>query len=233
MEIITTTAPIALDELKKYFANKETGFLIDYTNSQLQGSKLLVYVSNLDLPIDIENFDNALLKEYFHSVSLVSIPSLEIAAIKVLFEYRNLIDTSEYQSFIEENKDIIELWARKLDSLTLYNLSTVASDELKEYAQSFPENSTDSLEGINFISILKHEPFFEWYGTVDNSSLEYYSKYFNEYMFKGKSLYSFWATENNPMFLLTFGIATGTLKTDEYLTARENSIKEQTDVSFI
>jgi hypothetical protein len=28
-------------------------------------------------------------------------------------------------------------------------------------------------------------------------------------MFKGQNLYSYWATENNPLFLITFGISNG------------------------
>ena len=28
-------------------------------------------------------------------------------------------------------------------------------------------------------------------------------------MFKGKNLYEYWATENNPLFLISFGISEG------------------------
>ena len=28
-------------------------------------------------------------------------------------------------------------------------------------------------------------------------------------MFRGKNLYSYWANENNPLFLITFGISEG------------------------
>ena len=231
MEIIKTTAPIALDELKKYFANKDTAFLIDYGNSQLRGAKLLTYVSNLDLPIDIDNVDFELLKEYFHSISLLNAPSLEIAAIKVLFEYKGLTDDGTYRDFIKDNAEIIEIWARKLDSLTLYNLYTVASEELKDYAQSHPNNNTDSLVGINFVSLLKHEVFYLWYGSINSDTLEFYSRYFNDYMFKGKHLYSFWANENNPMFLLTYGIAAGIVDPAEYVKAKERTYEELKDVS--
>jgi hypothetical protein len=45
-------------------------------------------------------------------------------------------------------------------------------------------------------------------------------------MFKGQNLYSFWANENNPMFLLTWGIAVGEVAPDEYVTLLKESIKE-------
>ena len=41
MNFIKTTAPISIDNLKKYFVDKDTFFLIDYKNSALNGSKLL------------------------------------------------------------------------------------------------------------------------------------------------------------------------------------------------
>jgi hypothetical protein len=45
-------------------------------------------------------------------------------------------------------------------------------------------------------------------------------------MFKGKNLYSYWANENNPMFLLTFNIAEGTITGDEYFANIKETIKE-------
>ena len=49
----TTIAPIPLEDLKEYFANKELTFLIDYENSTLKGEKFLTYLSNLDVPCDV------------------------------------------------------------------------------------------------------------------------------------------------------------------------------------
>jgi hypothetical protein len=114
-----------------------------------------------------------------------------------------------YKNFITDNLEIIKQWESKLDSLTLYNMYIVNSPEMQEFAKGFPEDNTEELTGINFLSLLKHEPFFIYYGKIKESNLKFYTKYFNEYMFKGKNLYSYWATENNPLFLLTFGISEG------------------------
>ena len=52
--IIETTAPIPFEELKKYFQNDKTRYIVDVENSELQGTKLLTYLGNLDIPIDIQ-----------------------------------------------------------------------------------------------------------------------------------------------------------------------------------
>ena len=64
--IIETKAPIAIDDLKKHFTDKDISFLIDYKKSDLKGEKLLTYLSNLDLPCDLKNIDNDLMKELFN-----------------------------------------------------------------------------------------------------------------------------------------------------------------------
>ena len=48
-----------------------------------------------------------------------------------------------------------------------------------------------------------------------------YTKYFKDYMFKGKSLFEYWATESNPLFLLTWAVAEGKFDTKEYLKSKE------------
>ena len=214
--IINTIAPISIEDLKKYFENKSVEFIIDYTNSKIKGTKLLTYISNLDIPCDIsfndKNEQEELLKEYLNSTVLCSIPSLEIQTIKLMLEYKGIYAERNpilYKNFIEDNLEIIKKWETILDSLTLYNMYIVNSPEMQEFAKGFPEDDTEDVTGINFLSLLKHESFYNYYGKIKESKLKFYTKYFNEYMFKGKNLYSYWATENNPLFLLTFGISEG------------------------
>jgi len=233
MNFVNTTAPIAIEQLKEYFVNKETFFIIDYKESELKGQKLLTYLSNLDLPVDLDNIDDELVKEYLTASSLVSIPSLEEIVTNILFEHKGITDTETYKEFISNNKEILDVWTSKLDSLTLFNMYTVPVDDFKTYVESFPVDETSSLEGINFISLIKHEPFFEWFKIVDEEKLVFYKTYFEEYMFKGKNLFSYWANENNPMFLLTSGIASGEVNSEEYLKAKEKSIEEMNHVAPI
>ena len=230
MNIIKTAAPIAIEDLKKYFTDKTTFYVINYADSKLKGSKLITYLSNLDLPVDIDltGCDSEdcylLLKDYMNSPMLVNIHSLEYFVMSVLSEAKGLSDNLMHKTFIEENKDLITTWINKLDSLTLFNMYIINSDETKKFAESFPKNDTDDITGVNFISLLKHEDFYTLYNKVDKSSLKFYTKYFNEYMFKGKNLYSFWANKNNPMFLLTFAIGNG-LNSQDYIKAKQETIQ--------
>ena len=221
--IIETKAPIAIDDLKKHFTEKDVSYLIDYKQSELKGEKLLTYLSNLDLPCDLKNVDYDLLKDYFHSTSIIDCNKLEEMAIEVLHIYKNVnpkLYHGPHSKFISQNLEIVEKWVKKLDSLSLFNLYIVEEDKFKDYVKSHPKDETNDLEGVNFISILDNTNFFSYYSKVDDKNLTYYTKYFNDYMFRGKNLYEYWANSNNPMFLLTWDTARGNGK--EYIKAREN-----------
>ena len=234
--VIKTIAPISLDNLKIYFSDKSTRYLIDYKNSKLQGQKLLTYLGNLDLKCDIEvedikdpEFQN-LLQTYFDSTTLVNVPVLERAAMHVLFEYKGLIDSQDFAEFIKTNIGLIEQWIDRLSSLVLFNTYVINDEAAKNEVYSFPEDPTDSVQGINWVSLLKHEDFYYFYQTLDFSKLKYYSKYFSENMFKGRNLYSFWATEHNPLFLITWGILEQQINSKEWsslLNQAQQEIKEQ------
>jgi hypothetical protein len=228
MNIITTTAPIGLEDLKKYFNDKTVSYVIDYANSKLQGAKLLTYISNLDLPIDIQ-FDpkstsgKELLKEYLESTFMISVPSLEMAAMQLLFEYKfeNLKD-----EFVEQNTEILNLWVRLLESCTLYNMYAINEEQFKDFVRQHPEERFEVFKGINFVQLLKYSGFYLFYETINENNLRFMPEVFDNYVFKGKNLYNFWANENNPLFLLTWAIATGEVTGEQYVEMKKNSIAE-------
>ena len=51
-----TVAPIPIEELKEYFNDDSIVFNINYANSTLKGNKLLTYISNLDIPVQLSGF---------------------------------------------------------------------------------------------------------------------------------------------------------------------------------
>jgi hypothetical protein len=237
MNILNVSAPIAIEDLKKYFTDKTTFYNINYAESKLRGSKLITYLSNLDLPVDIEiNVSDdekyQLIKDYMNSPMLVNIESLEFAVMSVVEEAKGL-GKYGHKQFIEQNEELINKWISKLDSLTLYNMFIINSEETKQFADSFPLDETQDITGVNFISLLKHPEFYSLYRKIDQSKLKFYKSYFNEYMFKGKNMYSFWANPNNPLFLLTFGIGSGEVTTEEYLNAKTQSIQGMQNVTPI
>jgi|SRR6056300_1037298 hypothetical protein len=210
MQVITTKVPMAVEDLKKHFTDDDVFYLIDQKNSDLDKAKVLTYLSNLDIEADIQELDNDFLKAYLHSTNIVDLPSVEGAVIDILLDCKcEHGGTGKYTQFINDNKDILQKWIDRLDSLILFNAYIVKHEEMQQYAQSFPHDETNDAEGINFVSILRHERFFSYYSSVNTDRMKFYTKYFNDYMFKGKNLFEYWANKNNPMFLLTWGIAEG------------------------
>ncbi len=219
MRIIETSAPIKIEDLKKYFEDKNTFFLIDYEKSTIKAEKLLTYISNLDVPCDIRFNSREDLKEmigcYLKSSFIVSIPSLENTVISILLQHKSIIGIAD-QDFLDEFKDHLDSWTTKLESLALYNLYIINEESFKKWVvEEHDEDSTSSLEGVNFVSLLKNVDFYDFYQNMVKVP-KYYSCYFNEYMFKGQNLYSYWANGNNPMFLLTWGIAEGKFNPQDY-----------------
>lgn len=232
MNIIETAAPIAIDYLKQYFTEKTTFFVVQYKDSQLKGAKLLTYLSNLNLPCDINmsgcSSEEAyeLMFEYLHFRNIVNINSLEQAIINILYQHKGLTKEKYDAEFIDKNIDVIKQWESKLDSLTIYNMYTLSNKEFKQFSENFENDDTDDLTGINFVSLLKHPDLYLIYNNIDKDNLKFYTKYFNDYMFGGKSLYSYWAVEENPLFILTFGIASGEISGEDYV----NALKETADL---
>jgi hypothetical protein len=234
MNIIETTAPISIENLKKFFVDKTIHYLIDYENSSLKGKKLLTYLSNLELPIDIkwentpEHFD--LLKDYLEFEMLVNVKSLELKTIELILEYKNIFQ-GENVKFIQENKPVLEKWESKIDSLTLYNMYIIDCEEFKNFVSSHPIDETEELMGVNFLSLLKHEIFYTVFQKIDSNKLKFYKKYFEDYMFKGKNLFSYWANEKNTLFLLTLGISENLFINEDYIKAKNEDIKGIKNVS--
>lgn len=229
MNVITTKAPIGIEDLKVYFQDKNTKYIIDYGMSDLKGEKLLIYLGNLDLPCDIL-YDNdeslfEMVEAYLKFTHIVNIESLEIRVIDMLLQRKNLKQQFTPNA-VERFGDLLDQWIQKLESLTLYNTYMLNDDSLKESVQTYQHDDTDSTTGINFVSLLKHEEFYSFYQDVKEENLKYYSKYFNEYMFKGQNLYSYWANDNNPMFLLTWGIANGIVTKEQYDASVVTSLLE-------
>jgi len=211
---VTVTAPLGIDDLQKYFSDNDINFIIDYENSELQGEKLLVYLSNLELPCDIKIKGKdleSLAEIYLQFPQIVSIKVLEEFIIEVLLARKKLSleYLNSYQDFIDNNEEMLDTWIKKLDSLTLYNMYIIQDDSITDWVKGHKEDDTDDIKGINFVSVLKHEDFYYYYNGLDTENLTYYSKYFNEYMFNGKGLFDYWSYQKNPLFLLTWGVGAG------------------------
>jgi hypothetical protein len=107
----------------------------------------------------------------------------------------------------------------------LYNVYTLQLEETSAHVESHPVDETDDITGINFLGLLKHEDFYYYFNGAKQENVKFYKKYFNDYMFKGNNLFTYWANENNPMFLLTDAVASGTMDKNKYYEAVEKDME--------
>lgn len=228
--IIDTPAPIPVELLREYFTGKVERYRIDYSASTLKDVVLLTYLGNLNIPCDIELGEElesvqALLKAYLDAPVLVRIPVLEELTIELLLAYKGLHDEPPawMAEFIDAERVSVERWVRVLDSLTLYNLYMVNSDELKAYVEEYPVENDDGPVGINFVHLLDYPQFYRYYDVLDEANLRYYRGYFNNPVFRGKGLFHHWANPHNPLFLIMTNCALTKQSAEEEVESEEHS----------
>lgn len=237
--IINTYAPIPIEHLKEYFADKNVIFYINYKQSSIKDDKLITYLSNLEIPCDIVFDDNTDLKNfvkiYMESSNLINIPSIELLVMELLIYSKNiegvepLVDMN-YQEILDSiPKQTIERWNQLLESAILYNLTTISIPEIKQLAEQFPHDPDDSLFGVNFLNLFKYAEFYVYYKKIDPNNIRYFDKYFNEYIFKGKNMFHYWVNVNNPIFLMTVGMTTQHPAVIEYLKTLQQETKGDVD----
>lgn len=233
--MINTIAPISIDNLKYYFQDKTTFYCVDYSNSKLKGQKFLTYFSNLEIPADVDltpctlEEKTELLKEYLHCEMMCNLKSLEVLTLNVLLEHAGINPKSQYSEFIEANKDILDHWLERVQSLPLFNIYILGQSEFVEFIESHEVCDSKSLVGVNFVNLIKYEELSQLYFGKPT----FFRSYFNEYMFKGKNLFSYWANDNNKLFLLTFGISEGLITGESYSETVKQTYQELQDVSSV
>ena len=214
-KIISCTAPIQLDDLKKYFTDKSLNFHINYTNSVLQDKKLLVYLSNLGVPCDIILSDtfsfeerSNLLKQYMMLPLIIDVPLLNLAASLVIFKAKgyNIEDAypnpyfseQEVNKFLIDYDDMIQKWIKFLDSCTIYAQKCIPELNSKEFLVWGIEIISDrEYVGYSIVKLFSLSFFFNNYYKKPLGPLAYFELQFEDYMFQGKNLYHYFASKNN------------------------------------
>ena len=142
-----------------------------------------------------------------------------------MFEKKNIF-LEKNKELIEKNNVILNEWILKLESLPLYNMYTIGNNCFSDFINEFETVDTLELKGINFVNLLKYEEFYTFYEKISEIKPKFYTHLFKEYIYKGKNLYAYWANENNPMFLLTYGIASGVAKPEQHIEAKIKALEE-------
>ena len=215
---IFSTAPIDLEDIKKYFVDKTINFQLDYSKSELHTEKFLIYVSNLGIPADLILTKNlsfyqkfSLLEAYMNISSVVSLRTLNLAASSIVMRRKgyNLKDTYPNPYFTEEEADLfindhiemVDQWIKFLDSCTIYAQKCIPELDHEEFlTMGIPIINNKNYVGHSIIQLFSLDFFFHNYYTKPLGELAYFRPQFEDYMFQGKNLFSYFATKHN--FLL-------------------------------
>lgn len=200
---IQTTAPIKISDLRRKF-KENVEFVIDYSNSKFVGDVFLTYLSNLNLKCRIEfgSIEDALelLKSYLNSPAIANVPEMEDLAMNIIMACESKFNSLTFDptDFIRENSEILSVWISRLKQLPLFAMYSHV--QTKPLVDQFPVDEDESLNGINYVQLIKHELFPIFIEDFSEEDLTYNNLFFNEYCFAGQNLFNYFAVKNNPLF---------------------------------
>lgn len=216
MKYIQTVAPLPIDQIKEYFKDKSTFFMIDYLESKIQGKVLLVYLANLDIPSDLIISDSVskeqkfeLLEAYFDSKSISNIAYLNVAAAQVILQATNInsseiirnkvLTDDECEEFINKNEFLVGKWIHFIDSTMLFLIKSFNElDEEIQVKNNFTNIDDGHYVGLNVVNLFQIPGFLELYFSTNRDlNLTYFVQQFEAHMFKGKSLYQCYVNDLN------------------------------------
>ena len=215
---IFSTAPLDLEDIKKYFVDKTINFQLDYSKSELHTEKFLIYVSNLGIPADLTLTKNlsfyqkfSLLEAYMNISSVVSLRTLNLAASSIVMRHKgyDLQNTypdpyfteEEADLFINDHIELVDRWIKFLDSCTLYAQKCIPELDDEEFLTGgIPIINNKNYVGYSIVQLFSLDFFFHNYYRKPLGELAYFRPQFEDYMFQGKNLFFYFSTKHN--FLL-------------------------------
>lgn len=235
------SVPLEIAQIKEYFENKELFFLISYSNSKIKGNMFLTYISNLDLPCEID-FSGAckedrfeLLKFYFETRNLNESNVLRYAASQVMLE-RKGFDTmpmfihpvftrEECAEFINTNREMIERWNTFISSTMIYMLTAFKEiEETYSFKNQFPLVEDPHYIGSNVVQLFSVPGFLEqFFSKAADTEIFYFKSQFEEYMFRGKNLFHYFDNPENTLLMLFNEMLAGNKTHEEISTMLEGA----------
>ena len=244
-EIRNVTVPLSVDQIKEFFTNKEIIYLVNYKNSDLKGVVFLTYLSNLDLPAEIDFSENSfeekeeLFKIYMETRNIIPCDTLRFNAAAFLLEKRGLnsfnyldklyFSKEEMKKFIENNLELVNKWEQFVESTTIYAQSTIEPllDRLN-LEEIYPICDDQQFIGANVVNLFSIGGFYELFLSRPFAhQLTYFKPQFQEYMFRGKNFYSFYNCDENTVYKLFLGHVNGTITTEMIHKAQEGALDIQ------
>lgn len=233
MNYTQTTAPIPIDQIKQYFNDKTTFFLVNYQHSKIQGKVLLVYLANLDIPSDLSISEDVtkeqkfeLLEAYFDIKSVSNVPYLNTAAAQIVLHatgvsYEHLIRNApltetECEEFITTHEQLVAKWVHFVDSTMIFLLRGFTDlDERVHVKENFTNIDDGMYVGLNVVNLFQIPGFLELYFSTNRPlNLSYFVQQFETHMFKGKSLFDCYFNEYNMFVPMLRKLASGEMSID-------------------
>lgn len=224
MKTRKTTAPIPIDQIKEYFTDKELFFVVDYHNSELRDKVFLTYLSNLDLPSDIENVEPdelfSLVEAYMTIKTVNNTPYLNMVVAHIILKAKGS-DTSEIlnpiitdevaQRFIDGHEELVSRWLHFINSTMLYLIYIYTElNEKVKVEETVPSIDDADYVGLNIVNLFLISGFMESYFTVEpQEEMHFFTKQFTEHMFRGKSFFSYYNNPSNMFIPLLIALVEG------------------------
>lgn len=206
---LIVTAPLSMSVLKDAVTRKlKDHLIIDVDNSDLKGTALLTYVTNLDIGASFKfesdqgYFD--LLSAYLKAVMLHSLPQLERGVVEALGQIKGIEPESgyDYTEFLcdPEVIPVVKRWLSIVESLSIY---MACSGTNAASPDEFPEQSDRDLTGINFIKLIGHDMLPLLMDNASTNRLFYYTNFFDNAVFRGSVLKSYWEVKSNILYMMS------------------------------
>jgi hypothetical protein len=229
IDIKEVTAPLKVEELKDFIENKNKRYIINYQKSEIKDSILLNYLSNLELPceLDLQNEDykskESLILAYLNSKNMIELSSLSLNVAMILLERRGVVtdqvfinplfSKEEVKLFINSHEDVLNKWEHFIESSIVYSLYILKDLDRENDIKSLAPNIDDSnYVGLNIVHLFKIPSFMELFFMAPvKHEPSFFVRQFEEYMFRGANLYDFFLHENNSMFTLLLAQYSGSI----------------------
>lgn len=231
------TLPLNQADLKAFFENKETVFNVKYSESALKGKMFLVYLSNLELKIEIDLSDTpveeklSLVREYFNLSHIIQSQTLINISMQILFyvkqshiQLSDPLSDQEVEQFVAENQELISKWVHFLDSSLLY--IQLCFNDLEDVVDFEGIEEIDDIlyVGQNVVHLYGQPSFMtNYFSGLPPIRISNFKRQFNEYMFKGANLFKFFSHENNEMVCLLQGLLSEEVPVETFIESMEQA----------
>lgn len=217
IEYISAEIPLTMEQVSYSFENPNAIFTIDYAESPFRGQKLLTYLSNLNLPVNISLVNTNVVEQkefiltYLGSTTIVRCTNMSEIAAALLCEIKGIplyyatgeiqVELQTLREIIRDNPIDILRWAMFMDSIPLFMMSTHLAfiEEHGQVRDEFPRVVDETAVGKNIVNLFRDPKFLELYSSVMAQQMLYFEIQFEKPIFAGKPLMWWFNNISNPL----------------------------------